>query len=199
MWVHEGSGCCGRGPLLSTRLPGLPLCICPPEHSCTPKTCPATSDTPTPSPAARLLFTRSPPQRKASSRTGPSVTAQGRRLLKPTAHPTCPGPPHGTGRWVVGAVLTSLSLTHRHQRLQPSALVSDSPGGRWARGARLTWAPDIRPLPCSYNGGVCVDGVNWFRCECAPGFAGPDCRISEAGLLEGAGPGGVRVTRVRIP
>lgn len=34
------------------------------------------------------------------------------------------------------------------------------------------------PLP-SYNGGLCVDGVNWFRCECAPGFAGPDCRISE--------------------
>ena len=33
--------------------------------------------------------------------------------------------------------------------------------------------------PCSYNGGICVDGVNWFRCECAPGFAGPDCRISE--------------------
>lgn len=34
-------------------------------------------------------------------------------------------------------------------------------------------------LLCSYNGGICVDGVNWFRCECAPGFAGPDCRISE--------------------
>ncbi|TNN36495.1 Protein jagged-2 [Liparis tanakae] len=31
---------------------------------------------------------------------------------------------------------------------------------------------------CSYNGGICVDGVNWFRCECAPGFAGPDCRIN---------------------
>ncbi|KAG9344704.1 hypothetical protein JZ751_010390 [Albula glossodonta] len=30
-----------------------------------------------------------------------------------------------------------------------------------------------------YNGGICIDGVNWFRCECAPGFAGPDCRISE--------------------
>lgn len=24
-----------------------------------------------------------------------------------------------------------------------------------------------------------MDGVNWFRCECAPGFAGPDCRISK--------------------
>lgn len=31
-----------------------------------------------------------------------------------------------------------------------------------------------------------MDGVNWFRCECAPGFAGPDCRISEylRGLIE---------------
>ncbi|KAL0602705.1 Protein jagged-2 [Plecturocebus cupreus] len=36
---------------------------------------------------------------------------------------------------------------------------------------------DCNPLPC-YNGGICVDGVNWFRCECAPGFAGPDCRIN---------------------
>lgn len=41
---------------------------------------------------------------------------------------------------------------------------------------------------CSYNGGICVDGVNWFRCECAPGFAGPDCRISES-----LGTGGVVV------
>ncbi len=31
----------------------------------------------------------------------------------------------------------------------------------------------------SYNSGTCVDGENWYRCECAPGFAGPDCRISE--------------------
>uniref|UniRef100_A0A8C6SIA1 Delta-like protein n=1 Tax=Neogobius melanostomus TaxID=47308 RepID=A0A8C6SIA1_9GOBI len=36
---------------------------------------------------------------------------------------------------------------------------------------------DCNPQPC-YNGGHCVDGVNWFRCECAPGFAGPDCRIN---------------------
>ncbi|PIO14244.1 hypothetical protein AB205_0081930 [Aquarana catesbeiana] len=36
---------------------------------------------------------------------------------------------------------------------------------------------DCNPYPC-YNGGICVDGVNWFRCECAPGFAGPDCRIN---------------------
>lgn len=47
------------------------------------------------------------------------------------------------------------------------------------------------PLPCSYNGGICVDGVNWFRCECAPGFAGPDCRISkQSRWMEGAGVGG---------
>lgn len=45
---------------------------------------------------------------------------------------------------------------------------------------------------CSYNGGICVDGVNWFRCECAPGFAGPDCRISES---LGTGGGGGRVWR----
>lgn len=46
-----------------------------------------------------------------------------------------------------------------------------------------------------------MDGVNWFRCECAPGFAGPDCRISECpgiggraavGGYVGAGVGGER-------
>uniref|UniRef100_A0A8C9SXT2 Delta-like protein n=1 Tax=Scleropages formosus TaxID=113540 RepID=A0A8C9SXT2_SCLFO len=26
--------------------------------------------------------------------------------------------------------------------------------------------------------GTCVDGDNWYRCECASGFAGPDCRIN---------------------
>ena len=31
----------------------------------------------------------------------------------------------------------------------------------------------------SYNGGRCIDGINWYRCECAVGFAGPDCRVSE--------------------
>lgn len=36
---------------------------------------------------------------------------------------------------------------------------------------------DCDPYPC-YNGGKCIDGVNWFRCECAVGFAGPDCRIN---------------------
>ena len=80
------------------------------------------------------------------------------------------------------AVLTFLSfLKHRYQRLQSPALVSGGPGGWLAQGrsACRGGPPDARPLPCSYNGGVCVDGVNWFRCECAPGFAGPDCRISE--------------------
>lgn len=49
-------------------------------------------------------------------------------------------------------------------------------------GAKVSLWPDnliVLASPCSYNGGICVDGVNWFRCECAPGFAGPDCRISE--------------------
>lgn len=32
-----------------------------------------------------------------------------------------------------------------------------------------------------------MDGVNWFRCECAHGFAGPDCRISETGGLGNEG------------
>uniref|UniRef100_A0A3B3HMC3 EGF-like domain-containing protein n=1 Tax=Oryzias latipes TaxID=8090 RepID=A0A3B3HMC3_ORYLA len=46
-----------------------------------------------------------------------------------------------------------------------------------AKNSSRVYIP-ISPFP-SYNGGICVDGVNWFRCECAPGFAGPDCRISE--------------------
>lgn len=35
----------------------------------------------------------------------------------------------------------------------------------------------------SYNSAICVDGENWYRCECAPGFAGPDCRISKCSFL----------------
>ena len=31
----------------------------------------------------------------------------------------------------------------------------------------------------SYNGGECVDGINWYICQCSPGFSGPDCRVSE--------------------
>lgn len=43
---------------------------------------------------------------------------------------------------------------------------------------------DCRLNPC-YNGGSCVDGLNWFQCTCPKGFAGPDCRISEyLGLRE---------------
>lgn len=50
------------------------------------------------------------------------------------------------------------------------------------RGVKVSLSANnliVLTSPCSYNGGICVDGVNWFRCECAPGFAGPDCRISE--------------------
>ncbi|KAK2104900.1 Protein jagged-2 [Saguinus oedipus] len=53
------------------------------------------------------------------------------------------------------------------------------PGAAAGAGPGLPQGPpDAHPLLCSYNGGICVDGVNWFRCECAPGFAGPDCRIN---------------------
>ena len=31
--------------------------------------------------------------------------------------------------------------------------------------------------PC-FNDGVCIDGPNWYRCECKPGFAGVDCLIN---------------------
>ena len=31
--------------------------------------------------------------------------------------------------------------------------------------------------PC-FNGGVCIDGPNWYRCKCKPGFAGVDCLIN---------------------
>lgn len=36
---------------------------------------------------------------------------------------------------------------------------------------------DCNPNPC-HNNGTCIDGVNWFRCQCAFGFIGPDCRIN---------------------
>lgn len=60
-------------------------------------------------------------------------------------------------------------------------------GGDW-HGPQLTgsWSHDqeVGNLGglcslLSYNSGTCVDGDNWYRCECAPGFAGPDCRISK--------------------
>lgn len=57
--------------------------------------------------------------------------------------------------------------------------------------SRHFWTPDSLPVSSrSYNGGLCVDGVNWFRCECAPGFAGPDCRISECPRIGGGRGGG---------
>ena len=31
----------------------------------------------------------------------------------------------------------------------------------------------------SYNGGKCLDGLNFYLCQCLPGFTGPDCRISK--------------------
>lgn len=33
------------------------------------------------------------------------------------------------------------------------------------------------PSPC-FNGGKCINGKNWFQCECLPGFTGPDCRLN---------------------
>ena len=36
---------------------------------------------------------------------------------------------------------------------------------------------DCAQNPC-FNEGVCVDGPNWYRCKCKPGFAGVDCRIN---------------------
>ena len=29
------------------------------------------------------------------------------------------------------------------------------------------------------NGGTCIDGVDSFSCECAAGFAGPNCNTSK--------------------
>lgn len=48
---------------------------------------------------------------------------------------------------------------------------------------------DCHLNPC-YNGGHCVDGLNWFQCTCPMGFAGPDCRISEYHLRRKRGEGG---------
>lgn len=178
---------------------GRALCTCPPKHSCIPR--PALLP-PIPPPPARLLLTPT----KGTLQDWPLCDCPG----PPPPEATCPPQPPSTDmvgwrgqfgvcllhvrgtytgyRALGGGCRADLPFSHvtcRHQRLQPSALVSGSPGGRWTRGARLAWAPDTCSLPCSYNGGVCVDGVNWFRCECAPGFAGPDCRISEAGRLGG--------------
>ena len=32
--------------------------------------------------------------------------------------------------------------------------------------------------PCS-NGGVCVDGINGYACNCTDGYIGPECDIGE--------------------
>ncbi|XP_035516026.1 protein jagged-1a-like [Morone saxatilis] len=48
----------------------------------------------------------------------------------------------------------------------------------WWTGDSFSCMPtNCSSHPC-YNSGTCVDGDNWYRCECAPGFAGPDCRIN---------------------
>ncbi|KAG7260084.1 hypothetical protein CRUP_035229, partial [Coryphaenoides rupestris] len=69
----------------------------------------------------------------------------------------------------------------------PSALLSD---------------PDSLHDEPPYNRrgpGVRGPGWNWFRCECAAGFAGPDCRISESWEPGGGGGAGVRDQRVPLP
>ena len=37
-------------------------------------------------------------------------------------------------------------------------------------------------LPCQ-NGGVCLDLINAFRCQCQPGFSGPTCELGEHNLM----------------
>lgn len=94
-----------------------------------------------------------PPQLKAYSRIGPSVTAQGHLFLKPPAHPSLllwswlagmdgavsahPGHP-GLAQGMRGggcrADFPFSCITCRYQRLQPSALVSGSPGGAGGPG-----------------------------------------------------------------
>ena len=41
----------------------------------------------------------------------------------------------------------------------------------------LTDKDNCAQNPC-FNGGVCIDGPNWYRCKCKPGFAGVDCLIN---------------------
>ncbi len=41
---------------------------------------------------------------------------------------------------------------------------------------------ECKSLPCK-NNASCVDGVNTYTCECAPGFKGKDCGISTLALM----------------
>ena len=43
---------------------------------------------------------------------------------------------------------------------------------------KLTDIDDCHPNEC-LNGGVCVDGVNSFRCDCKHGFTGDICNTSK--------------------
>ena len=37
---------------------------------------------------------------------------------------------------------------------------------------------DCVPNPCA-NGGTCTDGVDSYTCDCAAGYTGPNCDVSE--------------------
>ena len=41
-----------------------------------------------------------------------------------------------------------------------------------------TAADDCDPNPC-LNGGICIDGVNSFTCECEDGYSGETCEIND--------------------
>ena len=46
----------------------------------------------------------------------------------------------------------------------------------------LSDTDDCQPNPCQ-NGGVCIDGVNSFTCNCAPGFEGDTCGTSKYNMF----------------
>ena len=47
---------------------------------------------------------------------------------------------------------------------------------------KLTDIDDCHPNEC-LNGGVCVDGVNSFKCDCKHGFTGDICNTSKHYLV----------------